>query len=92
MDGRQVRGILEAAKSESRGVNIGFRALAGPEAVAGLCASWLVMREALKDIIEACQEAEMSGKDRAEYALRLARTALDSAEGGDQAVSQAQGE
>jgi len=84
MDSQQVRGILEAAKSERRGVNIGFRALAGPEALEELCGSWLVMREALKDIEGVCRETEMKSQDRLEYVLRLARTALASGQAGPQ--------
>lgn len=80
MDSRRVRGIMEAAQSELRGVNTGFRALAGPAEVSELCASWLLLREALKDIESVCQEKEMSGGDKARYALGVARTALGSAQ------------
>jgi hypothetical protein len=78
MDSRQVRGMMEAAQSELRGVNTGFRALAGPAEVSELCASWLLLREALKDIEGVCQEKDMGGGDKARYALGVARTALDS--------------
>lgn len=78
MDSRRVRGMMEAAQSELRGVNTGFRALAGPAEVSELCASWLLLREALKDIESVCQEKDMTSGEKSRYALGVARTALGS--------------
>ena len=76
MDAMEVRAMMEAARNESPSVNTGFGALATPASVARLCQDWILMREALKDVMSAAAELEMPHKDRLEYIMSLARTAL----------------
>jgi hypothetical protein len=76
MESKDVRALMEAARTGTPSVNSGFTALATPEIVAGLCQDWLLMRETLKDVGSAAVELEMPYKDRIDYINSLVRTAL----------------